>query len=120
MPKTDADGNDLAGVRLPDVTVPLATYTGWSLRAGPQAGDGCEGLGQMIPFPKTKADRLASGDPRPSIEERYSSFSAYSEAVKKAVNDMVARRLMLPEDAPAAVSRLLKAGQATGAIHAGK
>ena len=120
VPKTDADGNDLTGVRLPDVTVPLATYTGWSLRAGPQAGDGCEGVGQMIPFPKTKADRLASSDPRLSIEERYPSFAMYSAAVRKAVDDMVARRLMLHEDAPAAVSRLLKAGQATGAIPVGK
>ena len=45
-----SDGNDIAGVRLPDVTVPLATYTGWALRAGAQANDGCEGAGQMIPF----------------------------------------------------------------------
>ena len=50
VPKTDADGNDLAGIRLPDVTVPLATYTGWSLRSGPQANDGCEAAGQYIPF----------------------------------------------------------------------
>ena len=116
VPKTDADGNDIAGVRLPDVTVPLATYTGWSLRAGPQAGDGCEGAGQMIAFPKTKADRLASGDPRLSIEERYPSFSVYSAKVRAAVEEMVAKRLMLPEDAQAAIARLLKAGQATGAI----
>jgi hypothetical protein len=111
VPKTDADGNDLGGIRLPDLTVPLATYTGWSLRAGPQSGDGCEGAGQMIPFAKTKADRLASGDPRPSIEERYPSFEAYSAAVTKAVDDLIARRLMLPEDSPAVLSRLLKAGQ---------
>ena len=77
MPKTDRDGNDIAGVRLPDVTVPLATYTGWALRGGAQAGDGCEGTGQIIPFAKTKADRMASGDPRLSVEERYSSFSQY-------------------------------------------
>src|SRR5437764_1927580 len=44
--KTDSDGNEVAGVRLPDVTVPLATYTGWALRAGPQANDGCESSGQ--------------------------------------------------------------------------
>ena len=64
VPKTDADGNDLAGVRLPDVAVPLATYTGWALRSGPQANDGCEAAGQYIPFARTKADRMASGDPR--------------------------------------------------------
>jgi hypothetical protein len=116
VPKTDQDGNDIAGVRLPDVTVPLATYTGWSLRAGAQAGDGCEGTGQMIPFPKTKADRAASGDPRLSIEERYPSFTVYASKVKAAVDDLVAKRLMLPEDAQPAIDRLLKMGEATGAI----
>ena len=117
VPKTDADGNDIAGVRLPDLTVPLATYTGWALRAGPQLNDGCEAAGQMVAFPKTKADRMASGDPRLSIEERYPSFTAYSNAVKAAVNDLVSKRFMLPEDAEAAVNRLLRAGQATGAIN---
>jgi hypothetical protein len=116
VPKTDADGNDIAGIRLPDVTVPLATYTGWALRAGAQAGDGCEGTGQMIPFAKTKADRLASGDPRLSIEERYPSFSMYTAKVKSAVQDLVDKRLMLAEDAQPAIDRLLKAGDATGAI----
>ena len=116
VPKTDADGNDVAGVRLPDVTVPLATYTGWALRSGPQAGDGCEAAGQYIPFPKTKAERLAVGDPRLSIEERYPSFSDYSSAVKKAVDDLIARRLMLEEDRTSNLNRLLKAATATGAI----
>ena len=116
VPKTDADGNDIAGIRLPDVSVPLATYTGWSLRGGAQAGDGCEGAGQMIPFAKTKAERLAAGDPRLSLEERYASFSIYEVKVKSAVDDMVAKRLMLQEDAQPAVERLLKAGQATGVL----
>jgi hypothetical protein len=116
VPKTDEDGNDIAGIRLPDVTVPLATYTGWSLRGGAQANDGCEGAGQMIAFPKTKAERLASGDPRLSVEERYPAFSVYAAKVKNAVDDMVAQRLMLPEDSQPAIDRLLRAGQATGAI----
>ena len=116
MPETDSDGNDIAGVRLPDVTVPLATYTGWALRAGAAEGDGCEAAGQYIPFAKTKADRLASGDPRLSVEERYPSFSVYGDAVKRAIDDMVARRLMLREDVQSNVDRLLQAGQATGTI----
>jgi Alpha/beta hydrolase domain len=116
VPKTDADGNDIAGVRLPDVTVPLATYTGWGLRAGPQANDGCEAAGQYIPFAKTKAERMNSGDPRLSIEERYPSFSAYSAAVEKAVDEMIAKRLMLPEDKAANVNRLTRAAMATGAF----
>ena len=116
VPKTDADGNDIAGVRLPDVTVPLATYTGWALRSGAAAGDGCESAGQYIPFAKTKADRLASGDPRLSVEERYPIFSTYANAVKNAIEDMVARRVMLREDAQSNLDRLLQAGQATGGI----
>jgi hypothetical protein len=116
VPKTDADGNDIAGVRLPDVTVPLATYTGWALRSGPQANDGCEGAGQYVAFAKTKAERMASGDPRLSIEERYTSFSAYSSAVQKAVDDLIARGLMLQEDRAPNLKRLQQAGVATGAF----
>jgi hypothetical protein len=108
VPKTDADGNDIAGIRLPDVTAPLATYTGWSLRAGAQANDGCEGTGQMIMFAKTKAERMASGDPRPSIEERYASTDAYAAAAKKAIDDLVARRLMLQEDAKPSFDRMMR------------
>ena len=116
VPKTDADGNDVAGVRLADVTVPLATYTGWALRSGPQANDGCEAAGQYIPLAKTKAERMNSGDPRQSIEERYPSFGAYSAAVEKAVDEMIAKRLMLPEDKAANVNRLRRAAMATGAF----
>jgi len=70
----------------------------------------------MIAFPKTKAVRLASGDPRLSTEERYPSFSVYSAMVKHAVEARVTKRLMLREDAQPAMDRLLRAGQATGAI----
>jgi alpha/beta hydrolase family protein len=99
IPKTDSDGNDIAGVRLPRVTVPLATYTGWALRSGAQANDGCESSGQYIPFPATKAARLASGDPRPSAQERYGSYGTYSLAFAMAVKKMVANRTLLQEDA---------------------
>ena len=74
VPKTDSDGNDIAGIRLPELTVPLATYTGWGLRSGVWANDGCEASGQYIPFKSTKAERDAAGDPRPSVQERYPSF----------------------------------------------
>ena len=111
MPKTDSDGNDIAGVRLPDVTVPLATYTGWALRAGAQANDGCEGAGQMVGFPKTKAERLASGDPRLSIEERYASVETYTAAAKKAIEELVAKRYMLREDVDAYVQRMARLWQ---------
>lgn len=116
VPKTDADGNDVAGVRLADVTVPLATYTGWALRSAPQANDGCEAAGQYIPLAKTKAERMNSGDPRASIEERYPSFAAYSAAAEKAIDEMIAKRLMLPEDKAANLNRLSRAAMATGAF----
>ena len=59
VPKTDADGNGIAGIRLPDVDVPLATYTGWGLRAFAAAGnDGCDAAGQKIDFAQTRAQRL--------------------------------------------------------------
>lgn len=114
VPTTDSDGNDIAGVRLPDVTVPLATYTGWALRSGVWANDGCEGSGQYIPFEATKAERIAAGDPRPSVEERYKSFGQYRSAVVNAVDDLVKRRLMLCEDAEGQVTRLIDAGLAAG------
>ena len=111
VPKTDADGNDIGGIRLPDVTAPLATYTGWSLRAGAQANDGCEGTGQMIGFAKTKAERMATGDPRLSIEERYASADAYAAAAKKAIDDLVARRLILQEEAQPSFARMMRVWQ---------
>ncbi|HUL94021.1 MAG TPA: alpha/beta hydrolase domain-containing protein [Burkholderiales bacterium] len=110
VPKTDSDGNDVAGVRLVDVTVPLATYTGWALRAGPQANDGCESAGQFIPFPRTEADRAAAGDPRPSVEIRYPTFALYHAKVRDALNDMVEDRLLLCEDAASEETRLMQAG----------
>jgi hypothetical protein len=115
VPKTDADGNDIAGIRLPDVTAPLATYTGWALRSGAQANDGCEGTGQMIAFPKTKAERIATGDPRLSIEERYASADAYTSAAKRAIDDLVAKRFMLQEDAQSNVQRMMRAWQSATA-----
>jgi len=114
VPKTDSDGNDVAGVRLPDVTVPLATYTGWALRSGVWANDGCEAAGQYIPLARTEAARIASGDPRPSIEERYPSFGQYYSAVIRAIDDMVKDRLLLCEDADDQQARLLQAGLDAG------
>ncbi len=114
VPKTDADGNDIAGVRLPDVTVPLATYTGWSLRSGAWANDGCEGSGQMIVFPKTEVDRVASNDPRPAVATRYPTFKDYYGKVVKAIDDLVAQRLYLCEDAQSELNRLVANGAARG------
>jgi hypothetical protein len=114
IPKTDSDGNDIAGVRLPDVTVPLATYTGWALRRGAQASDGCEANGQFIPFAKTEADRAKTNDPRPSVEARYKTFADYHGKVRSALEEMVSDRLLLCEDAGTEESRLMQAGITRG------
>jgi alpha/beta hydrolase family protein len=108
VPKTDADGNDIVGVRFPDIAVPLATYTGWALRAGPAADDGCDAAGQQIDFAKTTAERLANGDPRPSIEERYETHAQYVRKVEKAARRLVKERFLLEEDA----QRFIQAAEA--------
>src|SRR5712671_3196118 len=112
IPKTDSDGNDIAGVRLADVTVPLATYTGWALRRGVQASDGCEAAGQFIPFAMTEAAR--GSDPRPSVAARYPTFAAYHDKLRRALNDMVSNRLLLCEDAGTEEARLMQAGLTRG------
>jgi hypothetical protein len=105
VPKTDADGNDIPGLRLPEVQVPIATYTGWALRAAPQNDDGCEAAGQFILFPKTKAERTATGDPRLSLEERYGNVETYSSKLQAAIDGLVRSGLLLPVDAKAAFNK---------------
>jgi Alpha/beta hydrolase domain len=112
VPRTDPDGNDVAGIRLPEIAVPLATYTGWALRAGPAANDGCDASGQQIPFAKTKADRDASGDPRLSIEERYKTHEGYVRHVERAVRMLVRERLLLEDDA----ERYIQAAEASDVL----
>jgi hypothetical protein len=99
VPKTDADGNDIAGIRLPEIAAPLATYTGWGRRAFPPgANEGCDAAGQQIDFATTKAERLANGDPRLSIEERYPDHDTYVSAVAHAAFQLRRQRLLLDED----------------------
>ncbi|HEX9868131.1 MAG TPA: alpha/beta hydrolase domain-containing protein, partial [Candidatus Tectomicrobia bacterium] len=98
----EADGNKLAGIRLPDITVPLATYTGWNLRHPDIGGPGqtLSRLGSTIPFPATQAVRQAAGDPRLSIEERYRSKEDYLGRVKHAAEALVQQGYLLAEDLP--------------------
>ncbi|MBB3949924.1 alpha/beta hydrolase domain-containing protein [Aureimonas jatrophae] len=104
-PRTDRDGNDLAGIRSVDIAVPLGTHTGWGLRReGFAAGEECQLNGQFIPFAATRSEKEASGDPRLSIEERYASPGAYVRAVAEAAEDLVDRRFLLPEDADGQVA----------------
>jgi hypothetical protein len=105
VPQVDADGNSIAGLRYPDVDVPLGTYNGWSLRkAGYAEGDQFWNTGSFVPFARTRAEREATGDPRPSIEERYGSHAEYVEAVRRAAQARVDQRLLLEEDAERMVS----------------
>jgi hypothetical protein len=103
----DADGNELSGIRLPDIAAPLATYTGWNVYKA-QPGELCDRDGSYIPFAKTKAEREAAGDARPSVAERYGTRATYVAKVKAAADDLVRERLLLPEDA----ARYVKAAEA--------
>jgi hypothetical protein len=100
VPQVDGDGNEVAGIRLPSIAVPLATHTGWNLYKAPYPeGELCDREGSYLPFAKTKAERLANGDPRPSLEERYGTHEAYVRRVKEVVQELQDARLLLPEDA---------------------
>jgi hypothetical protein len=100
VPTPDRDGHDLAGIRTVDIAVPVGTNTGWNLRAaGARGKDLCGLNGSFFPFLGTKAERLASGDPRSSLEERYGDHDGFVTAVRDASQRLVRRRLLLAEDA---------------------
>ncbi len=106
VPRVDADGNEVAGVASVLHQVPLGTYTGWNTNAaGFYKGRIRTNTGAFIPFAGTKAERLASGDPRPSLEERYGSHQKYVGLVRAAAERMVRGRYLLQEDADRLVSQ---------------
>jgi hypothetical protein len=107
VPQVDADGNDLPGIRLPEIAVPLATYLGWNFfneRSGPPS-ELVSLTGSMIPFARTKADRERANDPRLSVEERYKSRGAYLELITKAANDLATKGYLMKEDVPRIVQQ---------------
>jgi Alpha/beta hydrolase domain len=109
VPQVDADGNEFSGVRLPQITVPLATYTGWNLR-DPAIGAPDQRvpfLGSYLPFAKTAAAPERSGDRRKSIAERYVGREDYLNRYAGAVDELIRQRWILPEDR----SPLLKRGE---------
>ncbi len=111
VPRVDADGNEYGGVPLVLRDAPLGTYLGWNITgtdggARPFHRDQiCDYVGSMIPFARTKAERLANGDPRLSLEERYGTHAGYVDAVRKAAANAVAQGFLLQADADALVAQ---------------
>jgi hypothetical protein len=107
VPAVDADGNDRAGIRLPEIAVPLGTHFGWNYRdpgvGAPQhlAGE----IGSYLPFPRTRSSQQQTGDPRSPIETRYSSKDVYMQRITTAANELVAQGYLLARDLPGVLAR---------------
>jgi hypothetical protein len=107
VPLPDADGNDLGGIRLPDLAVPLGTYTGWNLR-GPEIGAPdklARWSGSFIPFAPTEAARQAAGDPRPSLETRYAARADFRNRIETVAAALVEHGFLLAADVPKITAR---------------
>jgi hypothetical protein len=119
--KVDADGNEVAGVKSLLLRVPLGTYTGWNpIAAGVLKGRERSLAGGYVPFAKTRAERLAKGDPRPSIEERYPSLWAYYSAATVEAAALVKQRLLLPDDAIRLLKQVLSDMEASKLLPEGR
>jgi alpha/beta hydrolase family protein len=107
VPQVDADGNELAGIRVPEVTVPLATTTGWNFRADRVGNPSTiyALLGSYIPFARTRAERELKRDRRPSIAERYKGRDDYLQRIRSAADDLVKQRFLLADDVDNVVQR---------------
>ena len=101
VPAVDADGNEVAGIRLPHVAAPLATYTGWNLRDASWGAGGMltRWMGSYLAFPRTEADRSGLQDPRRSVQERYPTHDAYVAEVRRVCRELVAGGYLLERDA---------------------
>jgi alpha/beta hydrolase family protein len=115
VPRVDKDGNELGGVPTVQRDAPLGTYLGWNITAGPgdvgydgrpfHAGQVCNYVGGMVPFFKTREQRLAAGDPRLSLEERYGTHARYVAAVTAAANNAFNKGYLLAEDRDALIAQ---------------
>lgn len=107
VPEVDTDGNEIAGVHMPEVRVPLGTYTGWNFRAPALGapGQSYAFAGSWFPFAKTKADRESAKDPRPSIAERYTSREDYLAKIEAAAHGLVTQGFLLDADIPRVMER---------------
>jgi len=117
FPLMDADGNPQGGIILPEIAVPIATFSGRNVRAeGFSAGELCGLSGSYIPFAATKQERIANNDPRLSLEERYKNAQDYSDKRKHAVDVLVRQGFVLPEDADALARNMPLPGTAQGKL----
>jgi hypothetical protein len=106
VPQVDTDGNETSGVRLPEIGVLLGTYTGWNLYRDPYPqGELCDRDGSYRPFARTRAEREAAADPRPSLEERYGDHAGYVERFERHARTLVQAGLLLEEDAARLLAR---------------
>ena len=108
VPAIDADGNELAGLRMPEQQVPAATTTGWALRSaeGGGAGELCYLDGMALPFARTAAEREAVKDPRPSLVERYQDKDAFISKTRTAAQELQKRGFLLDEDVSKIITRV--------------
>lgn len=113
VPKVNADGNEISGISSVLHQAPLGTYLGWNItRDGFYKGRSCGFSGGYVPFARTKAERLAAGDPRLSLEERYHNHEGYVTAVRVAAKRLVQQQFLLPEDA----ERLIQEAEASNIL----
>jgi hypothetical protein len=116
VPKVNADGNEVGGIPVILLEAPLGTYLGWNITAGGarpfHAGQLCNYAGGMVPFARTKAEREANNDPRPSLEERYGNHAGFVDAVRKGTEKVKASGFLLEQDAAA----LIKAAEASNVL----
>lgn len=105
VPTVDADGNEVAGIRLPHVAVPLATWTGWNLRNASWGAGGMltRWMGSYLAFPRTQAEGSRLADPRRSVEERYRTHDEYVAQVERVCRELVAGGYLLERDAAALI-----------------
>lgn len=109
--QVDTDGNEIAGIRLPELAVPLGTHLGWSLmKEGAGFPDSCGQHGTFIPFARTTTERIAANDPRPSLEERYGNEEIFAEKVESAATELMNEGFLLKEDVDRIVRRAREHG----------
>jgi hypothetical protein len=113
VPRTDSDGNETSGIPSVLHQAPLGTYLGWNVTAsGYLKGRGCGFAGGYIPFAVTKSERIAAGDPRPSLEERYGTHETYVAKVKAAAATLAGQGFLLKDDA----ERLVREAEASNVL----